>query len=538
MSYVGRTMTGLLVLVAVAVSSAMGWAFTAGGLSATGAHLSIALGAMAAAFYAGFVREKIAPKPTAWDILLLAIFALASLRAFIWLIYSVGDEWRVLSPNNLGDISIHLQFIRYFASGVGFWPDSPILVGSPLVYPLGMDLWNSLLFLSGVPVERGLIWTGLIGSAFTAFTLWRWGGAFAIAALLFNGGLAGFAFFSTWTISDFQTELAWKNLFLTMFVTQRGLLYALPCGLLLLSAWREDFCGSGSGVPRTIQFLLYVTLPLFSAHAFLALSFILAGLFIFQPTSRKSLLIFVGASLLPASGAIYLVTGGFSATSGLRWLPGWMQADGGLQFWILNFGITLPLLLILLLMVAIRGDARSRSFCFPALGIFAIGFLFAFAPWEWDNTKMLIWAWLVCAPFLWQILIAPLPNTLRAILCAALFFSGAVSLIGGLDGRHGYKLINRSELAATEIALQKAPRGSRIAIDPDYNNPVILLGWPVICGYEGHLWSHGLDYKQQWQKLQNILKSRPGWKKDAIDLKTNWIFRKDGTLECINVGTP
>jgi hypothetical protein len=140
-------MTGLLVLVAVAVSSAMGWAFAAGGLSATGAHLSIALGAMAAAFYAGFVREKIAPKPTAWDILLLAIFALASLRAFIWLIYSVGDEWRVLSPNNLGDISIHLQFIRYFASGVGFWPDSPILVGSPLVYPLGMDLWNSLLFL-------------------------------------------------------------------------------------------------------------------------------------------------------------------------------------------------------------------------------------------------------------------------------------------------------------------------------------------------------------------------------------------------------
>jgi hypothetical protein len=516
----------------------MGWAFAAGGLSATGAHFAISLGSMAGLFSAWFACEDNAPTPTAWDVLLLTIFALASLRAFIWLIYSVGDEWRVLSPNNLGDISIHLQFIRYFASGVGFWPESPILAGSPLVYPLGMDLWNSLLLLSGMPVERGLIWTGLIGSTLTAWSLWRWGGAFSIAALLFNGGIAGFAFFSTWMIKDFQTELAWKNLFLTMFVTQRGLLYALPCGLLLLRAWREDFCGNGSGVPRAIQFLLYVTLPLFSAHAFLALSFILAGLFIFQPTSRKSLLIFVGASLLPASGAIYLVTGGFSATSGLRWLPGWMQADEGLHFWILNFGITLPLLLILLVMVTIRGDARSRSFCFPALGIFAIGFLFAFAPWEWDNTKMLIWAWLVCAPFLWQILLAPLPNALRAILCAALFFSGAVSLIGGLDGRHGYKLINRSEIAATEIALQKAPRGSRIAIEPDYNNPVMLLGWPVICGYEGHLWSHGLDYKQQWQKLKNILKSRPGWKRDVIDLKTNWVFRKDGTLECINVGTP
>ena len=538
MNYVNRIMTGLIVLVAVAVSSAIGWAFVAGGLSATGAHLAFALGTAAGFVTAMFIQEETSPPPTAWEVLLLILFALASLRAFIWLIYAVGDEWRVLSPNNLGDISIHLQFIRYLASGTPFWPESPILSGSPLVYPLGMDLWNSLLLLEGLPVERGLIWTGLLGSALTAWALWRWGGAFTIAAFLFNGGIAGFAFFSTWKIMDFQTELAWKNLFLSMFVTQRGLLYALPCGLLLLRAWKEDFFGNGSGIPRAVQFLLYVTMPLFSAHAFLVLSLILAGIFIFQPTSRRALFTFVGAALIPASGLMYLITGGFSSASGLRWLPGWMQADGGLFFWILNFGITLPLLLILLVMVAIRGDSRSRSFCFPALGIFAICFLFAFAPWEWDNTKMLIWAWLVCAPFLWQRLFAPLPQIFRFILCAVLFSSGALSLIGGLDGRHGYKLITRSELASTEIALQDVPRGSRIAIDPDFNNPVMLLGWPVSCGYEGHLWSHGLDYKAQWLKLQNVLSSRPGWKCDADDLNTQWVFRKGGKLESVTDGTP
>ena len=538
MNYVNRIMTGLIVLVAVAVSSAIGWAFVAGGLSATGAHLAFALGAAAGFVAAMSIQEETSPPPTAWEVLLLILFALASLRAFIWLIYAVGDEWRVLSPNNLGDISIHLQFIRYLASGTPFWPESPILSGSPLVYPLGMDLWNSLLLLEGLPVERGLIWTGLLGSALTVWALWRWGGAFTIAAFLFNGGIAGFAFFSTWKIMDFQTELAWKNLFLSMFVTQRGLLYALPCGLLLLRAWKENFFGKGSGIPRVVQFLLYVTLPLFSAHAFLVLSLILAGIFIFQPTSRRALFTFVGAALIPASGLMYLITGGFSSASGLRWLPGWMQADGGLFFWILNFGIALPLLFILLVMVAIRGDSRSRSFCFPALGIFAICFLFAFAPWEWDNTKMLIWAWLVCAPFLWQRLLAPLPQVFRFILCAVLFSSGALSLIGGLDGRHGYKLITRSELAATEIALQDVPRGSRIAIDPAFNNPVMLLGWPVSCGYDGHLWSHGLDYKSQWLKLQNILSSRPGWKVDADDLNTQWVFRKGGKLESVKDGTP
>ncbi len=538
MSYLSRIMTGLIVLIAVAVSSAIGLAFLAGGLTATGAHLAITLGAAAGFITARFTQDDSAPPATAWEVLLLILFAMASLRAFIWLIYAVGDEWRVLSPNNLGDISIHLQFIRYLASGPKFWPESPILSGSPLVYPLGMDLWNSLLLLSGLPVERGLIWTGLLGSALTAWALWRWGGAFAIAAFLFNGGIAGFAFFHTGKIMDFQTELAWKNLFLSMFVTQRGLLYALPCGLLLLRAWREDFFGKGAGIPRAVQFLLYVTLPIFSAHAFLVLSFILAGIFVFQPTSRRALFTFVGAALIPSTGLMYLITGGFSSSSGLRWLPGWMQADGGLYFWILNFGITLPLLFILLVMVAIRGDSRSRSFCFPALGIFVICFLFAFAPWEWDNTKMLLWAWLVCAPFLWHSLIAPLPQLFRIILCFALFCSGALSLVGGLDGRHGYKLITRSELAATEMALQNVPRGSRIAVDPAFNNPVMLLGWPVSCGYEGHLWSHGLDYKSQWLKLQNVLSSRPGWKGEADDLNTQWIFRKDGQLESIKEETP
>jgi len=88
------------------------------------------------------------------------------------------------------------------------------------------------------------------------------------------------------------------------------------------------------------------------------------------------------------------------------------------------------------------------------------------------------------------------------------------------------------------MALQNVPRGSRIAIDPNFNNPVMLLGWPVSCGYEGHLWSHGLDYKSQWRKLQNVLSSRPGWKGEADDLNTQWIFRKDGQLESIKEETP
>jgi len=520
-----KTAAGILVFVCVSVTCAVALAFPFGGLSRAVSLSALFFGlAGAATTWFAISPPQGRRTPTAMSLVLLGIFAIASLRAFLWLIYPVEDEWRVLSPNNLGDLSLHLDFIRYFASGVAFWPASPILAGTPLCYPLGMDLFNGMLAHLGVPVERGLVWAGLGGAALAAWALWRWGGAFALAAFLFAGGLAGFQVFQTGKIEDFQSALAWKNLFLAMFVTQRGLLYALPCGLFLLGAWRDDFFRAGSGVPRPLQFLLYATLPLFSVHAFVFLSLVLFAIFLAGRPARLSLLIFVGCAVPPATLAVFLVTGGFSSASGLRWLPGWMQDDAGWTFWVVNFGISLPLLVFLAGKVIAGHNREARVFAGTGLAVFILCFCFACAPWEWDNTKLLVWAWIVCAPFLWSLVVQPLPALPRALLCLVLFFSGAVSLVGGLDGRHGYKLILRSELSAAARELRDVPPHDRIAIDPTYNNPALLLGRPVLCGYEGHLWSHGLNYRRQWDDLHAILRRAPGWEEMARSHNVKWIY--------------
>ncbi|MEI6035602.1 MAG: hypothetical protein WCS65_15150, partial [Verrucomicrobiae bacterium] len=313
-----------LVFFAASVVVGAALAFPLGGLSRGLAWAAIAIGLVASVPAWRGICEPGLRRPNSWEVMLLCVFALVSLRSFLWLIYPVGDEWRVLSPNNLGDISLHIHMIRYLAGGTEFWPASPILSGVPLSYPVGVDLFNSLLLCAGAPVEKSLLWVGLCGAALTGWALWRWGGGFALAALLFNGGLAGFLVFRCGQAQDFQADLAWKNFFLSMFVTQRGLLYALPCGLFLLSAWREEyFCGRVC-VPRWVTGFLYATMPVFSPHAFLFLSLVLACAFVVFPPARQMLLVFVGAAVLPASAAMYFVTGGFSATSGLRWLPGWM----------------------------------------------------------------------------------------------------------------------------------------------------------------------------------------------------------------------
>src|SRR5215470_4061038 len=184
-----------------------------------------------------------------WLWIIAACFVVFAVRSFCWLLYIDGSELRIQSPNNLGDLSLHITLIRNFASGVPLWPDNPIYAFSKLRYPAGMDLFNSLLCLVHVDLMRGLVWTGLLASLATFYTFFRWGGTFGVAGFLFNGGIAGFQFFKTFKFLDYQgtaadvahKAIAWKSIALSMFVTQRGWLYAIPAALILLWQWREKF---------------------------------------------------------------------------------------------------------------------------------------------------------------------------------------------------------------------------------------------------------------------------------------------------------
>ena len=97
------------------------------------------------------------------------------MRSFCWLIYIDGGDLKIQSPNNLGDLALHITYIRNFANGVALWPDNPIFVASKLRYPAGTDVFNAVLTLLGVDLIRGLVWAGLLGSVATFYALWRWG---------------------------------------------------------------------------------------------------------------------------------------------------------------------------------------------------------------------------------------------------------------------------------------------------------------------------------------------------------------------------
>ena len=412
--------------------------FVRGGLNTTSAAIALLGGATVAVGSLWKARASApARRPRGWEWFAVGLFAWFSVRAFLWLVTIEGDEIKTVVWNNRGDLSLHLGFIRYLANGAAFWPESPIFAGGKLTYSVGSDMFNSLLVLVGVDVYRSLIFVGLVCCVVAGAALWRWGRGFTLMGFLCNGGLAGVALLlphhlaasitgnpvgfpdaGVWPgLFDFQGGVAWKSIPLSMFITQRGFLFALPAGLLLLCSWRTRFFkGEGDGewrMPVSGEVLLYAAMPIFHIHTFIALSFMLAAFFLARVEVRKSLAWLVGLAFIPATLLVWLTLGTFKSApvprSGdmsevmnpqprpspkvLGWKPGWMADDDATRqgyaaiggdstgatlparfgrfayFWVFNFGI-LPALTLSLLTVILRMMFR-RNFRFRTAALWA-----------------------------------------------------------------------------------------------------------------------------------------------------------------------
>lgn len=604
------------ILYAVSTSSlvALLLAFARGGLNAASAALALGCGLLVLSLTVWQGRNTSATKrsPTLAEWLAIIAFALVSLRIFLWVVIVNADDIQVLSPNNLGDLSLHLTYIRYLGSGVSFWPDNPIFTSGKLTYPIGVDLIHSLLALVGLDVLRGFVWIGLVGAGLTGAALWRWGRGFALFGFLANGGLAGFQLFTTLKLADFQTELAWKSFALALFATQRGLLFALPAGLLLLSSWRTRFFEGKEDdwrLPFWGELLLYSSLPLFHFHTFLFLSVLLGVWFIYHPPARRSLAALVGAAFLPATALVLLIAGGLKGGSLIGWKTGWMWDDStflgwcqshlghaspliaAVTFWPVNFGL-LPIIVLMLTFVLCRRepsaspkswpistlvvaaaillvglfycaasviwrgapitllaggsipvlcciliitlcglksssstDSFARLCVLPALAIFILCCFVKFAPWEWDNTKLMIWSYLAILPFLWSELLVRWPDWARQLIVFVLFFSGFVSTLGGIDASFtGFTIAQRSELDGVAHAVRAIPVTERFAGAPTYNHPLLLDGRKMVLGYLGHVHSHGLAWEQPAADLDALMGGDDDWRQLADKLGARYLF--------------
>lgn len=292
-------------------------------------------------------------------------------------------------------------------------------------------------------------------------------------------------------------------------------------------------------------------LPFFHTHSFLALLMVSLPLALIFWDWRRWSLFFLPAFILSLPQLLYLwvhVEGeGFFKIS-LGWMAG---EENFLWFWLKNTGIfwfvfAWGLVAIFLFkspvcLVRTGSLARGRHnaagyFCLSFLIPFILPNLVLFAPWSWDNIKILIYWFLGATPvaayglsclYKW-----PLVDThaswyrsrhfkiaLRLVFFVVMLI---LTLAGGIDvfrysiaPIYGWKEFSLEEIGLARRISVETPADSVFLAAPIFNHPVFLSGRKTLMGYPPHIWSHG--YKDVHELELDIKKMLMG-KPEAISL--------------------
>src|SRR6202011_5850447 len=174
------------------------------------------------------------------------------------------------------------------------------------------------------------------------------------------------------------------------------------------------------------------TLPLFHVHALVALGIVTGCWALLFP--RPAWLGFFAVTLVLAVPRLLMAVPGDPGAPPEhqypRWLIGWMSGtDFPPWFWIKNTGLFWPLLLPALLSpLALRG--RARLLIAPFSMVFLAANLVKFQPWDWDNSKLLVFWYMASAVAVGALLIRlARAHLLGGIVAAAIWLS-----LGGSGG--------------------------------------------------------------------------------------------------------
>jgi uncharacterized membrane protein len=131
------------------------------------------------------------------------------------------------------------------------------------------------------------------------------------------------------------------------------------------------------------------------------------------------------------------------------------------------------------------------------------------APWIWDNIKVLFYWWLASAPIV-ALLLARLwhQRGTRRILAVVLFIcltlAGTVDVATIVLRSATYQIFDRPGIQFAEMVKRETDPGARIVHAPVHNHPVFLTGRRSLMGYPGHIWTHGLEYRQREGEIKRL----------------------------------
>lgn len=318
--------------------------------------------------------------------------------------------------------------------------------------------------------------------------------------------------------------------FMTMFLMhQRSFFFGFAAGAMILYILALAI---KNGNKKYFYFmgLLIGFLPLIHMHSFIAILIIVFGFYVWnkffikEGFLAKNLFNAIGIGSLIGALILYFFIFDFSlGSSFLTFRLGWMSEPGGIgsilynsqggsplfarisYLWE-NFGLFFPLLIAAIIYFGIKKNEfyRNKDFVFGlifgAIFLFIVINIIKFQPWDYDNGKIFGYFFLLGAVIIvyffeqWKFRFA------KFIIIIFGFFMISVGLIDAFSRSSCaepplYEIFGAKEQKAAAWIIKNTLSSDVILTGISHLNPVnSLAGRPVLMGYPGWLWSHGIDY--------------------------------------------
>lgn len=450
--------------------------------------------------------------------------------------YSAGSSW--------GDLPLHLTYIHYFARQEQISLVSPLYAQTNTTYPFLFDWYTSLLVRLGASAQTALIISQgqtLLAVILLSLALIRKLDKRPLVTLitlsLFSagGGLGWWYFWGDWQTAGvplltFLQQLPWQyanmperkvffsNVVTDMLLPQRGFVVGLA--VVIASSWLYlQFLSSKKGRYLLLAGMLVGLLPLFHFHSFLWLTglwLVLSAFYYWQQPRQRKALVKATAILtcLSLPQIWWFLTNGVGGNF-LSWQPGWMLTENAqppliefARLFLLNFGLAAVVCLYLptrLKQLAQRNAALAILLGYSWL-VFIVCLLISFQPWTYDNLKLMMLSYFFFCLFVGMQLTSwwrGWGKLFVVLLLVAGSASGGLSLIREVFLSNEVASVH--DLAvAKQLQATLVPGAITLTAD-NHNHPVpMLVGQPIVLGYGGWLWSHGINASEMASAVAQI----------------------------------
>ncbi|MBI2327303.1 hypothetical protein HYU92_03185 [Candidatus Curtissbacteria bacterium] len=486
-----------------------------------------------------------------WQIIL----GFSIITIFLILIFSKSifvNSSGIIAGNRLvwTDWPVHIAIITSFVKGDNFPPQNPLYAGQLISYPFLSNFLSSVLQILGASLKTSLVLPGILLGLSAITTVYFLGilltaqKQMAITGLLigvFWGGL-GFLYYAVDLLSspNFIETLKFppieytfyhlKNLWFFSFLysellPQRAFLFGLPMFFMALILLILGLSHHKKTYLLVAGYLVGI-MPFFHMHSYL--SFLLFSV-IFIPlaqvtslkkngqTSTKRQLIYVIIYFaLPIIGLgliqlPFLLSINLNQTFGFNW--GWMkEQENFFLFWFKNTGFFWPLWLFAIFKTKLNQLVKNVAIASAIL--FILPNIFRFAPWPYDNLKIMTY-WYLIGAFLVAIALVEIykKGLSGKILAIALFISltasGAIEVFRIFNTpKTQIPLWSSKDIELSNSIIKNTEAESVILTAAVHDHPVTALaGRKIIIGFPGNAWSWGLaDWSQREADVRTILK--------------------------------